>query len=126
MTGLTNGATYSFAVAAVNARGTGPATETAPIIVGTPTAPPLVTATAGAGQATVTWSASTNNGSALTGYTVTPVKNGVAQSPVTVSGTTTTRIVTGLTSGASYVFRVVATNARGSGPAAVSNAVTPT
>ena len=68
----------------------------------------------------------TNNGSPLTGYTVTPVKNGVAQSPITVSGTTTTKVVTGLTAGASYVFRVVATNARGSGPAAVSNTVTPT
>ena len=126
MTGLTNGTTYSFAVAAVNARGTGPATTTAPIIVGSPTAPALVTATAGVKQASVTWSASTNNGSAVTGYTVTPVKNGVAQAPIAVSGTTTTRVVTGLTTGASYVFRIEATNARGIGPAAASNAVTPT
>jgi len=126
MGALTNGSTYSFSIAAVNARGTGPATTTAPIIVGTPAAPALVTATAGSGQATVTWSASATNGSPVTGYTVTPVKNGVAQAPITVSGTTTTRVVTGLTTGASYTFRVVATNARGAGPAAASNAVTPT
>ena len=57
---------------------------------------------------------------------MTPVKNGVAQAPIAVSGTTTTRVVTGLTTGASYVFRIEATNARGVGPAAASNAVTPT
>ena len=121
MGSLTNGSTYSFSIAAVNARGTGPATTTAPIIVGTPAAPALVTATAGAAQASVTWSAASTNGSPLTSYTVTPVKNGIAQSAISVSGTVTTKVVTGLTPGASYVFRVVANNARGAGPAAASN-----
>jgi Fibronectin type III domain len=126
VTGLTNGTTYTFAVSAVNARGTGAATTTGTVLVGAPTAPPLVTATAGAGQATVTWAAPANNGSAITGYTVTPVKAGVAQAPIAYNTSTLTRTITGLTPGASYVFRVTATNARGVGPIATSNAVSPT
>ncbi len=127
ITGLTNGTTYTFAVSAVNSRGTGPATVSGPVLVGAPTASGLITATAGAGQATVTWSVPANNGSAITGYIVTPVKAGVAQAPISYNATTATRTITGLTPGSSYTFRVVATNARGNGPSsALSNAVTPT
>ena len=129
ITGLTNGTAYTFAVSAVNARGTGPATTTpTAIIVGTPTAPGLVTATAGAGNATVTWSLpSSNNGAAITGYIVTPFKAGVAQTPVTFNATALTRQITGLTPGSAYTFRVVATNSRGNGPQSnASNSVTPT
>ena len=109
ITGLTNGTAYTFAVSAVNARGTGPATTTpTAIIVGTPTAPGLVTATAGAGNATVTWSLpSSNNGAAITGYIVTPFKAGVAQTPVTFNATALTRQIIGLTPGSAYTFRVV-------------------
>jgi titin len=127
ITGLTNGSTYTFAVAAVNSRGTGPTTTTGPVVVGVPTAPPLVTATAGAAKATVTWTAPANNGSAITGYVVTPIKAGVAQAPQSFNATATTRTITGLTPGVSYTFTVAATNARGTGPtSAASNAVTPT
>ena len=129
ITGLTNGTTYTFAVSAVNARGTGPATTTpTAIIVGTPTAPGLVTATAGPGNATVTWSLpSSNNGAAITGYIVTPVKAGVAQTPITFNATALTRQITGLTPGSAYTFKVVATNSRGNGPQSnASNSVTPT
>jgi len=127
VTGLTNGTTYTFTVSAVNARGTGPSITTPSVLVGTPTAPGLVTAVAGAGQASVTWSVPANNGSAITAYIVTPVKNGVAQAPISYNATATTRVITGLTPGSSYRFLVVATNARGSGPSSgLSNAVTPT
>ena len=127
VTGLTNGTTYTFAVSAVNARGTGPSITTGSVLVGTPTAPGLVTATAGAGQATVTWSVPTSNGSPLTGYIVTPVKNGVAQAPISYNAAVATQTITGLTPGATYTFRVAALNARGNGPTSgLSNAVTPT
>jgi hypothetical protein len=126
VTGLTNGVAYTFRVAAVNARGTGPTTTTGSIVVGTPSASPLVTATAGAGSATVTWTAPANNGAAIGGYIIIPIKAGVVQAPITTT-TATTRVVTGLTPGQSYTFRIIAVNSRGQGPAsAPSNAVIPT
>jgi hypothetical protein len=95
-----------------------------------PGAPTGVTATAGNGQATVSWTApSSTGGSAITSYTVTPYVGSTAQTPVTVSGSppATSTTVTGLTNGTSYTFTVSATNSAGAGPASSpSNSVTPT
>ena len=89
-----------------------------------PDAPTNATATAGDGQATLTWTAPTSDGdSPLTGYTVTASPGGQT---ATVSGDLTTAIVTGVTNGTAYTFTVKATNAVGTGPAsAPSNSVTP-
>ena len=77
-------------------------------------------------SATVSWTAPANNGSAITGYVVTPYRNGVAQTPVAFDASATTRTLTGLTAGASYTFTVAAVNAIGTGSASpASNAVVP-
>ena len=129
LTGLTNGTAYTFKVAAINAVGTGApsaasnsVTPTAPTVT-VPGAPTIGTATAGNGQATVTWSApASNGGSAITGYVITPSTG----SPVTV-GNVTSATLTGLTNGTAYTFKVAAINAVGTGaPSAASNSVTPT
>ena len=84
---------------------------------GAPGAPTGVSATAGNGQATVSWTAPANNGSAITGYVVTPFVGATAQTAVTFNSTATTQTVTGLTNGTTYTFKVAAENANGTGPA---------
>ena len=133
VTGLTNGTAYTFTVSATNATGTGPdsaasnaVTPSGPTVPGTPTG---VTASAGNGSATVSWTApSDTGGSTISKYTVTPYVGSTAQPPVTVTGNppATSTTVTGLTNGTSYTFTVSATNATGTGPdSSPSNAVTP-
>ncbi|MDR2334034.1 MAG: putative Ig domain-containing protein [Burkholderiaceae bacterium] len=93
-----------------------------------PLAPTQVVATAGDGQALLSWTAPTSNGgSAVLGYTVSSQPPG-ASCPVTINtgSPQQTCTATGLTNGTSYTFSVVATNAVGDGPAATSNAVVPT
>ncbi len=94
-----------------------------------PAAPTGVTATAGDGNATVSWTAPSNGGAPITSYTVTPYIGSTAQPATTVNGTppVTNATVTGLTDGTAYTFTVTATNSVGTGPAsAPSNSVTPT
>jgi hypothetical protein len=134
VTGLANGTSYTFTVTATNAIGTGPASAASnavtPTTPTTPGVPTNVTATPGNGAATVSWTApSSNGGSPITSYTVTPYLSGVAQTAITITGTPpgTTATVTGLTNGQSYTFTVTAANAIGSGTAsAASNVVAPT
>ena len=93
-----------------------------------PGAPTLVEAIPGDGQAQVRWTQpASNGGSAVSGYTVTSTPAG-ASCPVTINPSESVQscTATGLSNGVSYTFSVVATNAVGDGPAAASNAVTPT
>ena len=129
VTGLTNGGSYTFTIAAWNTWGLGPSSpKTAPVTVGAPTAPTSVTAAAGTARATVHWTApATSNGSAVTGYTVTPYLGNAPQPPRTFASTATTQNVPGLQGGKTYRFTVTATNARGNSPQSPSsNSVTAT
>ena len=86
-----------------------------------------MSATAGDTQATVSFTAPSDNGSAITGYTVTATDTTTpANGGQTATGSGSPITVTGLTNGDSYTFTVTATNGNGSGSGfGASNAVTP-
>jgi hypothetical protein len=136
VTGLTNGASYQFQVAATNAIGTGPnsALSTLVIPATVPGAPAIGTAASGTAGGTITatanWNAPTNNGgSALTGYVVRALR---ISSTGTVLATTTStvqpgsaRTLTMTLQAGNYRFTVQANNKAGSSPqSARSNPVT--
>jgi Fibronectin type III domain len=92
-------------------------------VVTPPDAPAAVVAEPMERSAKVEWSRAADNGSAVTGYTVTTVQTGAQ---LTVPGTETSAVVPGLTSGSDYTFTVRATNGAGTGPSSLeSAAVTP-
>ena len=128
LSGLTNGRTYVVRVAAMNTVGTGiPSSPTTPVTVGTPSRPTALIATKGVALAIVKWATPTsNNGSSITGYVITPYIGGVAQRPRSFASTVTTQTVAGLISGKSYTFKVAATNGNGIGMQSfASNSVVP-
>ena len=122
--GLTDGVAYMFFVTATNLRGTStPANsgEMTPFTV--PGAPVSVSASAGAGSATVSWAApGFDGGSPVSGYEVTSIPGGFHCSIAGLSCT-----VSRLTTGMPYAFTVSAANAAGASAASEqSNTVTPT
>jgi ELWxxDGT repeat protein len=93
-----------------------------------PGAPTGLAAVPGDGQAWLSWTApASTGGSAITDYVIEYSNNGGANWSPLDNGVapTTSATVTSLTNGVSYVFRVAAVNAVGTGPAAVSSPVTP-
>jgi chitodextrinase len=119
LTGLDAGSTHHYRVAAVNEIGQGPwspvASATVPEPVVAPSAPLGLTAGAGVGKASLTWRAPAEAGSApLTGYVVQQSREG---GPWTAVGRVTAPqlVVSGLTGGAAYRFRVAAVSDAGTG-----------
>ena len=117
VTGLTNSNSYTFQVAAQNARGTGPQGSSPVITIGAPLPPTGVNAQFGNGSFTVHWKApAINNGSPITGYIVTPYMHGVELAARSFASGSSSGTMTGLTAGTTYAFRVAAKNANGPGP----------
>jgi len=93
----------------------------------TPGAPAITSVVAGDSSATVNWSPpSSNGGTPIVSYTVTSYIGNTAQTTQTIPATGSSATFTGLTNGTTYTFSVAATNAAGTGPAAMSYSVTPT
>ena len=133
VTGLTEGSSYTFAVSAENAYGTGPlSSDSNEIIMAIPpTSPTITTATPGSTWVNLSWDApSSSGGSPVTGYTITSYISGVSQgdastTPAVLDGTSTSAHVQGLTNGVTYTFTVTAHNKAGATESLASSPQTP-
>ena len=105
--GISPRATYSFTLS----------------VVDVPAAPGGVTATAGVGSATISWSAPPAGVSPVTGYLITTSPGGQS---VVAGSTATQATFDGLSSGVAYTFSVAATSVAGDGASLTSNPVVPT
>jgi len=118
VTGLTNGTAYTFTVTATNAAGTGSASTASSSVtpVTVPGAPSSLLVVPGSGQASLSFTGSTSDGgSAITGYEYRYTWNSGANAstPVSLSASTRSATITGLTNGVAYTFEVRAVNAVG-------------
>ena len=128
-----NGFIDEFRITVGNSRGYTGSTITVPTAAfpdGVMFAPTSLTATGGNAQVSLTWTApSYNGGGAITDYSVQySSDSGSTWTTVTrTASTTASQVVTGLTNGTAYVFRVAGINANGTGTyTAASSSVTPT
>jgi titin len=116
ITGLANATTYEIEVKAVNAVGSGPYSSSVQgVTFGLPGIPTGLTGFHGDQQVSLTWTAPTNTGlTSLTGYVV---EHSTSSSGLWTPNSTssTSYIVTGLTNGTPYFFRVSAVNIVGQG-----------
>ena len=124
VTGLASGVTFTFKVKARNAIGLGAYSPPSnPVTVGAPVAPAAPLGAPGVASARLNWLQPAANGSAITGYVVTPYIGAVAQTARTFNTVALVETVPGLTNGVSYRFRVAAKNAVGTGPQSALSAV---
>jgi titin len=117
---LTNGTSYTFTVVAVGFGGTSPASSPSEAVTpGPPGAPSVTSVTAGKNEVTVHWSAPTNAGSGITGYTATAYVDGEVTDPLHECSVDEdddfSCTVEGLTGGTTYTFKVVAHGIEGIG-----------
>jgi fibronectin type 3 domain-containing protein len=125
-TGLSNGATYFYNIAAVNSVGTSPDSNEVsvkPINSGPPSIPNGVSTVPGNGAVTVSWNAS----SGATSYSLfRSTTSGAEGTTPIVSGIVATSFTnSGLTNGTAYFYRLAAVNGVGTSVQSVEVSATP-
>src|SRR5439155_755288 len=115
-TGLANGVTYYYKVAAVNTlRSSNLSNEASATTLAILSAPQNLQAAAGIGNVTLTWQApSSNGGSPVTNYDIYRSSSSGTEGLYATIGNVTSYTNTGLSNGATYYYKVSAVNSIGS------------
>ncbi len=116
-TALTNGVTYYYSISAVTAIGEGPRsplTSATPLSV--PSAPSELTAAGGATSITLTWTAPSNGGTAVTGYKIYRGSLSGGETFLKLVGPNTTYVDGGLPDNVQFYYKIRAVNSMGDGP----------
>jgi fibronectin type 3 domain-containing protein len=132
-TGLVNGTTYYYTVAAVNSAGVSPkSNETsatpASVQATVPSAPQSLTAKGADGSVSLSWAApSSNGGSPVTGYDVYrgTSPGGESATPIAANVSATGFTDTSAVNGTTYYYTVAAVNAAGVSPHSAEASATP-
>lgn len=120
ITGLTNGAQYTFEVRAVSSTGMGPAASVMQTPAAVPDAP-VLEAEEGYRLVMLSWEAPANNGAAITQYHIEKLNAQNAWAPLTsLPGSATSYTNSGLSDSSVHTYRIIAENAAGRGSASNS------
>jgi hypothetical protein len=127
VTGLTNGLSYTFRVAAINSVGAGTFSSSSPEVIPQtlPGQPTDLSGTAGNGQAALNWVAPTDNGgrNIITYKVEYSSDGGVNWTEYShPDSSPSSLVVSGLNNGTSYIFRVAAVNSVGTGTYSLNSA----
>lgn len=129
ITGLTNGTTYKFRIAATNSSGTGSWSSEFTALPGAqlPGKIPVVNIAPNSGGGVVTWTDAPLNGGTLTGYSIEtqPTSSSTWTSAATPTANEAVTI-TGLMNGTTYRLRMRMSSTAGDGPWSESYTFTPT
>ena len=114
-TGLTNGHTYYYQVAAVNIAGEGPRTSITSATPRTvPSAPVISSVTGGLGNVTLVWSVPlSDGGSVVTKYSIYRGSSSGDETFLSDTGTVSTIVDSSVTAGTTYYYRITAWNSQG-------------
>ena len=125
-TALVNGTEYTVRVRGRNTGGPGPQSNSIKATPRTVPAQVVISGTThGDEQVTITWTAPSNGGSAITGYDYRIGATGGAQDVGNADISTTSVTIGSLTNGTEYQLYIRAVNAAGNGPWSAASAETP-
>lgn len=125
VTSLTNGSAYNFRVKAVNAVGTGNASNVANATPATTPAAPSLSLTPGDGQISIAWTDGSTGGSAITSHNL---YRGTASGSLTLLGSimsSSPYVDSTVTNGTTYYYKIAAVNDVGEGTLSTEQSATP-